>query len=626
MCGIVGVADLQGRDRLPSAETFDRMVDSMTHRGPDGRGTARFDGVLLGHRRLAILDPTPAGRQPMHHAARGVSITYNGEIYNFRELREELEGRGHTFQTRTDTEVLLAAYLEWGTSAAERLNGIFALAIWDEPRRRLWLARDHLGVKPLYYGEHDGVLRFASEMKAILADPEAPREPDLEAVDAYLTHCYVPVPLASWRGFQQLPPGHHLLVEDGRVRAPVRYWSPTVRERDITEAQALEELAAGLERATRMQMVSDVPLGAFLSGGLDSASLVAEMTRARDGVKTFSIGFEEASFDESDDARATAAIVGSEHHARRLSLDLAEGAERFSRLNDDLHGDSSVIAVQHLCQLAREQVTVALSGDGADELLAGYPTYIAGHLATAWRRVPRVLRRLAHVGASQLPVSTERYNQRDFALRFLEGAERGRFYDHAGWRRYFTPEDKRTLLRPEARRFTHPLAPYARAMAEAGEDATLLKRMLYADLSFYLPSDMLVKVDRASMAHSLEVRVPFLDPDLVDLCLSFPTHLLFGLKTKRLLREHLAQRVSPEIGKRKKRGFNVPIGAALKHELGDLLLDAVRARAFREGGPLDPDGVEQALAAHRAGEVDLAAQLYVCLVLALWWREWVQPS
>lgn len=626
MCGLVGVVDLEERGRVPAPEVFDRMVDALERRGPDGRGVSREGSVALGHRRLAVLDPSAAGAQPMRHPTRSVVVTYNGEIYNFRELRSDLEGRGHRFTTRTDTEVLLAAYLEWGTRAIERLNGIFAFALWDAAYKRLWLARDPLGVKPLFYRLRAGVVSFASELKALLEDPSFERVPNLEAIDGYLSLAYVPAPLTAFEGVLQLPPAHQLVLEAGQPAAPERYWRPTLTERRISTTAAREELGARLRHAVERQMVSDVPLGGFLSGGLDSAALVAEMVKlAGERVKTFSIGFHEASFDESGDAERTASLLGSEHHAERLTLDLAREVERFAAHSDDLFADSSVLAVDHLCALARRHVTVSLSGDGADELLAGYPTYLATYLSGAWRRAPARLRRLARRAVERLPPSDARYNKRDFGLRFLDGSESGPGRDHASWRRYLSEVDKDALVRREGRRRSDVIGRYAAALDEAGDDATLLKRMLYADLTFYLPSDMLVKVDRASMRHGLEVRVPFLDTELVDFCLSLPTPLLLGYvgRPKHLLREHLRANGASEVARRKKRGFNVPIGAALKGPLGALLLDALASEPFRSSGPIDPHAAERLYREHVTGRTDAAAQLYVVLVLALWWRRWL---
>ncbi len=629
MCGIVGVVDLKGLGRVPSPDVVDSMTDALARRGPDGRGTWRNRDAAFGHRRLAILDPTPAAAQPFigKSGRDDLALTFNGEIYNFKQLRAELEAKGHAFVTTGDTEVLLAAWLQWGPACVERLNGIFAFAILDG--KRLFLARDHVGIKPMFYAVHDGILRFGSELKAILADRSVPRAPDLAALDCFLTHAYVPAPLTPFAGLQQLLPASTLLAVIGDSNAPTvsRYWRPTVSERDISYDDALAELRTRLHASVEAQMVSDVPLGAFLSGGLDSASVVAEMVGlTRAPVRTFSIGFNQASFDEREGAAHTARVLGAQHQADVIDLDLDRTVLDVSETNDDLLADSSLLAVDHLCRMTRREVTVALSGDGADELFAGYPTYAATYAARGWRMVPSPLRRLAKRGVARaLRPSTERYSPRDFALRFLGGAEKGSGRDFAAWRTYFDDDDRSELVRPGAVRGGDALDRYARNLEEAGPRATLLKRMLVADLLFYLPNDMLVKVDRASMRHGLEVRVPFLDPAFVDFALSLPSRFLLSPRgqTKRILRSHVEQRVSRETARRKKRGFSVPVGEALKGAMGDTLLDAVRSKAFATDGPLDVAAVERRVRAHRAGAVDATYPLYAVLVLALWWRRFL---
>lgn len=603
------------------------MTDALARRGPDGRGVWRNRDAAFGHRRLAIIDPTPAAAQPFVHRERSdVALTFNGEIYNFKELRAELIGLGHVFVTQSDTEVLLASWVQWGPKCVEKLNGIFAFAIIDG--KRFFLARDHIGIKPMFYAVHDGVLRFGSEIKAILADPSVPRAPREEAIDCFLTHAYVPHPLTPFAGIDQLPPASTLAAVIGDAHEPVvaRYWRPTVAERALSFDDALEELRERLRRAVDAQMVADVPLGAFLSGGLDSASIVGEMVRlTNEPVRTFSIGFTQASFDERAGAAETARILGTRHQADVIDLDLAQSVLDVAETNDDLLADSSFLAVDHLCRLTRREVTVALSGDGADEILAGYDTYAATYAARAWRMVPSPLRRLARRGVDRvLRPSTERYSSRDFALRFLGGAEKGPGKDFASWRRYFDDDDRAELLR---RRLpdSDPLGRYARTLDEAGPDATMLKRMLVADLLFYLPNDMLVKVDRASMRHGLEVRVPFLDHTFVDFALGLPSRYLLSARgeKKRILRKHVEQRVSKETAHRKKRGFSVPVAAALQGPMYETLMDAVRSQKFAQDGPLDVAAVEKRALAHKRGETDATFPLYAVLVMALWWRRFL---
>ncbi len=621
MCGIVGVVDVLKRRRLPKAAAFDAMVDSLARRGPDGRGVYCVDNVALGHRRLSIIDTTEASSQPFVKGS--AVVVFNGEIYNYRQLRRELEGLGHAFETAGDTEVLITAWQQWGPDCVRHLNGIFAFVVVDGDV--VFAARDHSGIKPFFYALVDGVFLFASEMKAILTDPRVSRRPNMEAIDCFLAHAWIPPPLSPFEAIAQLSPATTMTMTMGASAPPrfATYWRPVATERDITLDDAVAELDERLLASVKAQMVSDVPLGAFLSGGLDSASVVAAMRRDGGDVRSFSMGFTEASFDESDDAAHTAGVLGAVHTSERVDLDLAHTIASIAETNDDLLADASMIAVDRLCALTRKHVTVALSGDGADEILAGYPTYKAAYLARGWRQVPYPLRRLATMTATALPTSTARYTVRDFALRFLSAAERGDSADFAGFRLYFDDETRRRLLR-KAPVDGRPIERYAAAVDGAWGD-TLLKRLLIADLTHYLPGDMLTKVDRASMRHGLEVRVPFLDPDFIDFALSLPSHLLLSPTgtTKKVLREHVERRVSSHTARGKKRGFSVPVGAALKGSLGDLLRAALRSEAMVDTCPLDVDVVLQMLDDHQAGRAEHGYPLYAALVLAMWWRRFV---
>ena len=623
MCGIVGVVDFREEGRVPSAGVFNHMTDTLERRGPDGRGVFLSEHVVLGHRRLSIIDTTSAGTQPMVHDETGAVITYNGEVYNYREVRRELQEMGYGFKTKSDTEVLLIAYLAWGKECVRRFKGIFAFAVYDPRHKTVFLARDHLGVKPLFYSLQDGVLRFASEIKALLADPAQPREKDPSSIAQFLTLAYVPAPHTAFSDIFQLEPGHRMVLDFGEPLLRERYWRPRVRETEKSISQNLDELKHRLTEVCDSQMVSDVPLGAFLSGGLDSAVIVSEMMKlSKEPVKTFSIGFSESTYDESSAAARSAEILGSEHHTQKLSLDLGAQMMSIAETNCELFADSSMIAVDLLCKSAREHVTVALSGDGADEMLAGYSTYIATYLAAGFRKVPPVFRQLVHKAVKALPPSTKRYNQRDFALRFLEGTEAGPARDFASWRRYFSSDEKNRIMRADffERELRDPIRDYARKFRGAGRNLSLLKRMLYADLTFYLPNDMLVKVDRASMRHGLEVRVPFLDHELVEFCLSIEPRQILGTygRKKHVLKEHIRQQVAPEIADRKKRGFNVPIGEAFKNDLYEPLCDALNNASFRNEGPIDVDEMLAMAKAHKEGKIDIGMALYPMFVLANW--------
>jgi len=628
MCGIVGVHDFAATGARIDRATFDRMVDALAHRGPNGRGAWHAPGIALGHRRLAVLDPTPVGAQPMQSADGRLVVTYNGEIYNFRALRAELEQAGCTFRTSTDTEVLLAAYRAWGTECLARLNGIFAFALWDGPRRRLWLVRDRLGVKPLYYSLQGGVLRFASEIKGMLADPEFVRRPSRPGLNAYLSFGYVPAPLSGFDDVLQLLPGHEALVENGNVSLR-RYWSLSMQTVPRSRGEARDEFAARLHAAVERQLVSDVPLGAFLSGGVDSAAIVAAASDLSPrGINTFAVRFPEQSFDEGTLASETARLVGARHTEVEAPLEMAESIDRLVDPCEGPFADSSAAAVYSLCRQTAKSVTVALSGDGADELLAGYPTYSAGLLAPAYRRLPGWVRRAARQSVGLLSVSDRRYNGRQFAERFVLGAEEGEGRDLGAWRIHLREEDKRGLARPGYfPAEDDPLDLYARHYWEAPGAEDRLKRMLHADLTFYLPNDMLVKVDRMSMAHGLEVRVPFLDHELVEFCASLPSQFLarppFPGRNKLLLREHLRKRLGPAVADRKKRGFNVPVEKAMRNGLVRHFHEAVGQRSFADDGPFDVPRLRRFAERHARREIEAGHALFTILMLARWWDRWL---
>ena len=631
MCGIAGVLDYQQRGLTINPAHVDRMVDSLSHRGPNGRGVWRADGIALGHRRLSVLDPTAAGAQPMHYAARQLVVTYNGEIYNFKELRAELQVAGHRFQTECDTEVLLAAYAEWGTAAVERFNGIFAFALWDGQARRLWLVRDRLGIKPLYYSIQGNLLRFGSEVKAILADPEFQRRPNRAGLDSFLSFGFIPAPDTGFEEIRQLPPASELVIENGRMRQR-QYWKLTMGESDLTLDEAQEQFAERFSKAVRQQLVSDVPIGGFLSGGVDSAAVVAEMARgSSQRIRTFSAGFDDASFDERSAAAETAQLIGTDHTDLLVKLDVEDTVDKFLTLNDDPFADSSSLAVYHLCQAAAQRVTVALSGDGADELLGGYSTYSATTLAASYRRLPNWSRALVRQMVAALPASDSRYNIQQFATRFVQGAEEPEGRDFSSWRIHFNGEHKSAMCRPHF--LTHksdPVGVYADHYHSAPGATTRLKKMLHADLTFYLPSDMLVKVDRMSMAHGLEVRVPFLDHELVEFCATLPStmlaHLPFPKQNKLILRRHLKARLGTSLSQRKKTGFNVPIEKALRGPLWSRFYDAVSSTRFRQEGPFEVSKLLSHAARHVTHEIDAGHALFSALVLADWWERWLHGS
>jgi len=622
VCGIVGNVHARA-DRTPDPAVLKRMSDRLTHRGPDDEGFFVEGPAALAMRRLKIID-LETGHQPMSGEQRRIWAVFNGEIYNYRELTAELADRGHTFLTRSDTEVLVHGYEERGLAALDHLEGMFAFAIWDAPARTLVLARDRLGIKPLYYAVLPDQIVFASELKALIEHPAIDRTLDLAALSRYLAHEYVPAPASIFRSIRKLPAGHWLTYTDGRLKVEP-YWTVAFRpDPMIGAAEAVEKLRRVLDLAVRQHLISDVPLGVFLSGGIDSSTVAALAARHVGGrLKTFSISFEDPSFDESAHARRVAQALGTDHHEEILDARSARDlVERLPDLLDEPLGDASLIPTFLLSRFTRRSVTVALSGDGGDELFAGYPTYQAHRLARLVEPVPRWLRRgLIRPAVERLPVSLSNLSL-DFKLkRFLEGMDYADVERHAVWLGSFTPAEQRELFTPDALERIESPPSYAAfhdilAAAPAMEG---LERMLYLDLKGYLGEGVLTKTDRASMACSLEVRVPLLDRRVVELAAQLPMRLkLRGLTTKYVLKRALADVLPSETLTRPKKGFGIPVGHWLRGELRQLLRDACSADVIRRGGLFRPEMVERLIVEHEAGRRDHRKKLYTLLAFQLW--------
>jgi asparagine synthase (glutamine-hydrolysing) len=606
-----------------------QMTRVLHHRGPDDEGfhVASYDdgtSVGLGFRRLSIID-LDTGNQPIGNEDGSLQLVFNGEIYNFRELRSELEARGHRFATSADTEVVVHLYEELGSECVQRLNGMFAFALWDEPERRLLLARDRFGKKPLYYTELDGGLVFGSELKALLEHPRCPRDLDLESLSAYLAAEYVPTPRAIFDGVRKLPAGHRLVWEYGRAQLE-RYWDLTFdRDGDgRSDADYVDEFRSRLRDAVRRRLVSDVPLGAFLSGGIDSSSVVDLMCEAlpAGAVKTFSIGFGERSFDESEHARRVARHFGTDHHEDVFTASaMAELLPTVADVVDEPFADASILPTYLLSRFTREHVTVALGGDGADELLAGYPTFPADRLARLYP-VPRLLHdRLVVPLADRLPVSTANFSFDFKVKRFLRGAAAPASERHPVWLGSFTPAEQReVLLRPAG----DPLEAHRRPFGEA-PTGDHLERLVYLYAKTYLQDDILVKVDRASMACSLEVRAPFLDVELAEFLGRVPARLkLHRFDTKHLLKRAMADALPAGIAARAKKGFGVPVAEWIKGELREAVQDELSPERLRQQGLFEPGAVQRLLAEHLSGHRDHRKPLWTLFVFQLWHRRWAQ--
>jgi len=584
------------------------MSATLVHRGPDSSGEFSDEGVALAARRLSIID-LETGDQPVANENGTVHVVQNGEIYNYRELRRELERAGHSFRTQGDTEVLLHLYEEHGDRFAERLRGMFAIAIWDASHRRLLLARDRFGIKPLYYRHADNELAFASELRAL------PRgEIDLDALEAFLAFNSIPAPLTIFREIRKLPPGHLLIWEDGRLELR-RFARPAPLEelREDEEAELVEELRSRLRDSVRAHLVSDVPVGVLLSGGVDSAFLAAlAAEESSEPLRTFSIGFEERSFDELAGARLVAERYGTQHQELVLRPDAALLLPALADAFDEPFADSSALPTYLVSQLAANDVKVALSGEGGDELFGGYYTYAADLLA---ERVGG-LARLARPLVERMPTSSSRASFDYKAKRFVRAAHLPSLERHHGWKEIFSPELRAELT---GRRSAFDPVDILRRRYRETEGADELARLQDVDLGIYLADDLLVKTDRASMAHSLEARVPYLDTVVTNLALALPTrHKIRGLSKKVLLRKAAAPLLPREIVHGKKRGFSIPAAAWLRGELEPFARQTLSRETLERQGFFHPDVVTRLLDDHVAGREDRSRQLWGLLAFTLW--------
>jgi asparagine synthase (glutamine-hydrolysing) len=617
VCGIAGIAARRG---AADPERLRAMSGTLVHRGPDSDGLHIDGAVGLAARRLSIID-LETGDQPIGNEDGTVHVVQNGEIYNYRELRAGLETAGHRFATRSDTEVLVHLYEEHGDEFAERLRGMFAVAVWDAPRRRLVLARDRFGIKPLFYRVDGEGFSFASELRAL------PRgEVDLDALEAFLAFNSIPAPYSIFREIRKLPPGHLLVWEDGEATisrfarpAPVAAWET----RGGNEDELAEELRARLRDSVRAHLIADVPVGVLLSGGIDSAVITAlAAEESSEPVHTFSVGFEERSFDELDGARAVASLYGTRHEEIVLRPDAAELLHRIADAFDEPCGDSSALPTYLVSELAAGRVKVAMSGEGGDELFGGYYTYAADLLALRYGRVAPFIRPLVE----RLPSSSRRVSLDYRAKRFVRGASLPPLERHHAWKEIFSPDARAELTGRRAA--FDPVELYRERFAET-EDADLLARLQDVDLGLYLVDDLLVKTDRASMAHSLEARVPYLDPVVAGLALALPTRMkVQRMRKKVLLRKAAAPLLPKRIVYGRKRGFSMPAAAWLRGELVPFAREVLSAEAVARQGFFRPEAVTRVLDRHVAGEEDLSRQLWGLLGFTLWHERHVeqQPS
>jgi asparagine synthase (glutamine-hydrolysing) len=624
MCGIVGIVEPDGRavDRGVLVD----MCRTIAHRGPDGSGVYLDGGVGLAMQRLAIID-LAGGTQPMSNAgcpraAGDVWIVYNGEVYNHAELRRELEALGHRFQTRCDTEAILHAYEEWGDACVERLVGMFAFAVWDAPRRRLFLARDRLGIKPLYYRWAHGRLSFASEIKAILEDPAVERTVDRQAVYDYVGYEFVPGPRTMFAGIAKLEPGHVLVLEGGRMTTR-RYWDLTFRAVDHGWEDAKRQLLSLLEKSVERRLMSDVPLGVFLSGGVDSSSVLAMMSRATDQpIRTFTIGYEDPSFSELEYARAVSRRFRTIHTEVMIRPVTPEDVELGVWHLDEPMTDLSAIPLMLLCQRVRQDVIVCLSGEGGDEVFVGYDRFRASRFSErVYERVPRGLRAAVEALVRRLPDQEQKKGAVNVVKRFVDGARLDPAGEHMRWQYFLSPELAAALFRPEFLAGVDP-RPFRLVAEWVGRCPSRhrLDREVYVDLKMTMADSVLMKVDKMSMASSLEVRVPFLDHELVEFATGLPPQWrMRGFETKTILKEAMLAHLPREILYRKKQGYSLPIKNWLRNELREYARGQIReSELVRQ--VFDLAAIERVWEEHLSRRHNHNHLLWALLNLALWHR------
>jgi asparagine synthase (glutamine-hydrolysing) len=618
MCGIAGFTHFR---RRPPAAVLRRAVESLYHRGPDQQGTHEAANASLGAVRLKIIDLS-GGDQPMRTEDGGTVIAFNGEIYNHGEIRKELEALGHKFESHCDMEVALRAFAEWDTECFAHFRGMFAAAFWREREDRLVIVRDRLGIKPLYYTVRDGNLHFGSELKAIFEHPDIPRRISHKALSYYLSLNYVPSPYTLVEGIEKLPAGSWMECRAGQIRSGA-YWRNEFEPQEISLPEACGQLDDLLKQSIAEHLVSDVPLGIWASGGLDSSTILhyaAEVSSRK--LETFSISFAGRSFDESQYFRLLASRYNTVHREFDLSseVDLTSAIHEMAYYSDEPSADAGALPVWFLSRMTAKHVTVALSGEGADEVFGGYQTYLADGYAQAARYTPAMLRRVGLAAAAKLPVSDEKIGLEYKIKRFLAGslltADEAHFY----WNGTFSQSEQRELGLKSA---TESLGGLCAALPGLPAQREIINRYLFVDQHYYLPDDILYKCDRMSMAHSLEVRPPFLDHRIVEFAARLPVHLkIKGKTTKRVLRELVGKKLPAEIMNRPKEGLDIPAHEWLRGPLRPLVLDTLGAESVRQAGLFSPSAIQRIVDRHMARQANLGYHIWGLLTLHLWAKRW----
>lgn len=623
MCGIAGIIDSKGQ--VIDITLLKKMADTLRHRGPDNEGfyltppRQRFKGPSagLGHRRLSIID-LECGGQPLSNEDKTIWVILNGEIYNFQELRKELEDIGHTFRTKSDTEVIVHAYESFGEDCVKRLDGMFAFALWDEPRGRLILARDRVGKKPLLYAKIGEKFIFASEFRSLLAYPEIEVKVNPQAIHHYLNFLYIPAPLTAFEGIRKLLPGHILIYEKGEISIK-KYWGlqflPKIK---ISDGEAQERIFELLSRAVKARLVSDVPLGGLLSGGVDSSIIIALMSEISGRtIKTFSIGFQESDYDERPFARIVAKRFLTDHHEFVVKMDALEILPKLIEHFGEPFGDSSALPTYYLSKMTRQEVTVALNGDGGDEMFAGYLRYSGNRLAGYYHLLPKALReKFIERLARSLPQKADNRPGRPSLRRFLDSAGLPGYERYMRWVGFFT-DDVLENFYPRSTDFMKELFLEARGLDSVDS-------CLYTDIHSYLPNDLLVKMDIASMANSLEVRSPFLDHHLMEFAARLPSQMkLRRLQTKYILKKTFEHLVPRDNLYRRKQGFGVPVGRWFRGEMKNFLKDIVLSSQAASRGYFRPGIIERMVKDHTEERKDYTQHLWGALILELWHRQFI---
>ncbi|MEE4310671.1 MAG: asparagine synthase (glutamine-hydrolyzing) [candidate division KSB1 bacterium] len=623
MCGICGYVNTDSAQPV-SRDIIQSMCDSIVHRGPDDQGTYFDNNVGMGMRRLSIID-LHTGKQPISNEDGTVWIVFNGEIYNYKELRQQLVSKGHIFRTQTDTETIVHAYEEYGEDCPRKLNGMFAFAIWDKRKNIFFLARDRIGIKPLYYYFDRNRLVFGSELKTLLKTGDIPRRIDLQSLDNFLTFEYIPAPRSIFQDIKKLPPAYTLTLFNKEIKLK-SYWNLNYTNNGYMESRIQGDIKSLLHDAVKIRLMSDVPLGAFLSGGIDSSTIVALMSHSMDRpVKTFSIGFEDSSYNELAYARLIARKFNTEHHEFIINPDAVDLTEKLIGILDEPFGDFSIFPTYLVSKMARDYVTVVLSGDGGDELFAGYDTYIADRLYKHYSRIPAFLRNGAIRRFSEiLPPSSKKKGMINRLKRFVEGTKLPEDLRHTRWMIFLQDLEKENLYDENMKSGILEKDPY-KFIRNHFNNISYLKndetsQQLYVDISTYLVDDILVKVDRMSMATSLEARVPFLDHRFVELSANIPSHLkLKGNTTKYILKKSMEEYLPKEILYRGKEGFSIPIKNWLKQELKPMLNDILAPDKLKREGFFNPAYVEQLKKEHLDGNENHSHRLWALMVFGKWY-------